>query len=225
MNNTDGQIGTCSPWGQRDIFHPSYGQVKRHQEETDNLHSVWAPSSGLSGLWIGTCRYFLPNFFLCTLFLQAGLTRRKRWDLVLLRVILLYTIPRMFEYFKGQQLFRVQFCTTTCPYSALDIWSYNIWAKDPARDPSQKLCTARGRCFSSYTRQQQKKLSASLPGFQKYSFCTALRKSEFTKESPHVSAFVDGYPQALKWLHLFVELCCYENKSARMAPPSLPHLL
>lgn len=156
MNNTDGQIGTCSPWGQRDIFHPSYGQVKRHQEETDNLHSVWAPSSGLFGLWIGTCRYFLPNFFLCTLFLQAGLTRRKHWDLVLLRVILLYTIPRMFEYFKGQQLFTVQFCTTTCTYSALDIWSYNIWAKEPARDPSKKLCTGRGRCFSSYTRQQQK---------------------------------------------------------------------
>lgn len=72
-NNTDGQTGTCSPWGQRDIFHPSYGQVKRHQEEIDNLHSVWAPSSGLSGLWIGTCRYFLPNFFLGTLLLQAGL--------------------------------------------------------------------------------------------------------------------------------------------------------
>lgn len=157
MNNTDGQIGTCGPWGQRDIFHPSYGQVKRHQEETDNLHSVWAPSSGLSGFWIGICRYFLPNFFLCTLFLQAGLTRRKHWDLVLLRVILFYTIPRMFEYFKGQQLFTVQFCTTTCTYSALDIWSYNIWAKEPARDPSKKLCTGRGRCFSSYTRQQQQK--------------------------------------------------------------------
>lgn len=130
MNNTDGQIGTCGPWGQRDIFHPSYGQVKRHQEETDNLYSVWAPSSGLSGLWTGTCRYFLPNFFLCTLFLQAGLTRRKHWDLVLLRVILFYTIPRMFEYFKGQQLFTVQFCTTTCTYSALDIWSYNIWERN-----------------------------------------------------------------------------------------------
>lgn len=137
MNNTDGQIGTCSPWGQRDIFHPSYGQVKKHQEEIDNLHSVWARSSGLSGLWIGTCRYFLPNFFLCTLLLQAGLTRRKHGDLVLLEVTLLYTIPRIFEYFKGQQLFTVQFCTVTCTYSTLDIWSYNIWEQEPAWDPSK----------------------------------------------------------------------------------------